>query len=240
MSNQLIFYAFLGGVLPTIIWLWFWLKADKLNPEPRKYILLSFVFGAITAALVLPVEEIIVKLLPVGGIIVIITLSCAEELFKFGGAYFSALKKTYMDEPIDAIIYMITVALGFAALENTLFIMHSIKVSSADIAQTVLVGNMRFVGSTLLHVVSSGAIGLFIALSFYKNKVLKKIYLLIGFILSIALHTFFNFFIIKTKGGGVLAVFVATWSMIILLIFLFEVVKRIKTKKRFGTTHINN
>ncbi len=233
MSNQIIFYAFLGGVLPTIIWLWFWLKQDKLHPEPKKYILLSFIFGAITAALVLPVEEIITKYLPGTGIITILALSCAEELFKYGGAYFSALRKTYLDEPIDAIIYLITVALGFAALENTLFLIHSLKTNGGDIAQTVLVGNMRFIGATLLHTVSSGIIGLFIALSFYKNKILKKKYLLVGLILSVALHALFNFFIIKVEGSGIFAVFATVWLAIILLIFLFEIVKvkRLKTKR---------
>lgn len=222
-----------------MIWLWFWLKQDKLHPEPKKYILLSFIFGIIVAALVLPVEEIITKFLPGAGIITILALSFAEEIFKYGGAYFSALKKTYMDEPVDAIIYIITVALGFAALENTLFIIHSLKTNGSDIAQTILVGNMRFIGSTLLHTVSSGVIGVFLALSFYKGKIFKTIYLLIGLILATALHTFFNFFIIKVQGAGIFMVFAIIWLAVILLIFLFEIVKRIKLKK-IKIKHINN
>lgn len=231
MSNQIIFYAILGGLLPTMVWLWFWLREDKLHPEPRKYILLAFIFGMISALLVLPVEEFLSKILPVAGLIPIIVFSFAEEIFKYFAAYFSSLRKKYMDEPIDAIIYMIVIALGFAALENTLFLLHSIKSTGGDITQAVLVGNMRFIGATLLHTISSGVIGLFIALSFYKRKALKKRYLLTGITLSVMLHTCFNFFIIKTKGGDMFIMFIVIWVTIILLIFSFEIVKRIKRKK---------
>lgn len=222
----------MGGILPVLIWLWFWLREDKLHPEPRKYIFLAFIFGAISAILVLPVEEFLAKFLPVAGLLPIVVFSFAEEIFKYFGAYFSSLRKKYMDEPIDAVIYMITIALGFAALENTLFLMHSIKVTGGDISQAFLVGNMRFIGATLLHTISSGVIGLFIALSFYKRQALKKRYLLTGIILSVALHSFFNFFIIKAKGGEMFFMFIMIWVIAILLIFLFEIVKRIKRKKR--------
>ena len=238
LTQTTIFYAILGGLLPTIIWLWFWLKEDKLHPEPRKYIFLAFVFGIISALLVLPVEEFLSNFLPVAGFLPIVVFAFAEEIFKYSAAYFSSLRKKYMNEPVDAIIYMITIALGFAALENTLFLMHSIKSTGGNVAQAVLVGNMRFIGATLLHTISSGIIGLFIALSFYKKKILKREYLFIGITLSVILHTFFNFLIIKTKGKEMFIVFIIIWIIAILLIFLFEIVKRIKQRKNIKK--INN
>ena len=72
-----------------------------------------------------------------------------------------------MDEPIDAVIYMITVALGFSALENALFLSNLISTSS--FAQSIITGNSRFLGATLLHVASSAAVGVMIGLSYYKN-----------------------------------------------------------------------
>ncbi len=231
LNQSAIFYVILGGLLPVLVWLWFWLREDKINPEPRRYIFLAFLFGMISALLVLPVEEFLSKFLPEVGLLPVVVFAFAEEIFKYFGAYFSSLRKKYMDEPIDAIIYMIIIALGFAALENTLFLMHSIKSTGGNITQAFLVGNMRFIGATLLHTVSSGVIGFFIALSFYKKKVLKKKYLLAGITLSVALHTFFNFFIIKTSGGKMFITFAMIWSVAILLIFLFEIVKRIKRKR---------
>ena len=229
MENELILYAFLGGVLPTIFWLWFWLKEDKLHPEPNKYIIYSFIFGIISAMLVLPFEELISNLIPGTGLITIAALASSEELFKYFGAYFSALTKKYMDEPIDAVIYMITVALGFAALENSLFLISAIKSGGAEISRVMLVGNMRFIGATLVHTLCSGIIGLFIAMSFYKRKVLKKRFLLIGFILSAVLHTFFNFFIIKSE-NKIFLVFLAIWVAIIIMILFVEKVKHLRKR----------
>ncbi|MCK4918382.1 MAG: PrsW family intramembrane metalloprotease [Candidatus Pacebacteria bacterium] len=230
MTNELILYAFLGGVLPTIFWLWFWLKADKLNPEPKRYIAYSFVFGILSALLVLPVEEFLSEIITGTGIILIVALSFSEELFKYLGAYFSALNKKYMDEPIDAVIYLITVALGFAALENSLFLLSAMKSNGAEISRIVLVGNMRFIGATLLHTLCSGVIGLFIAFSFYKKSFSKKVFLLIGFILSVTLHTFFNFFIINSE-SKIFIIFLAIWVAIIIMILLLEKIKHMR--KRF-------
>ena len=234
ISNQSILYAILGGVVPALVWLWFWLREDKTHPEPRRYILLAFIFGIISAVLVLPTEELLAKFLPVAGIVPIIVFAFAEEIFKYSAAYFSSLRKKYMDEPVDAIIYMIVIALGFAALENTLFLIHSIKTTGGDITQAILVGNMRFVGAALLHTISSAVIGLFIALSFYKKNILKKSYLLTGITLSVVLHACFNFFIIKVKGAEMFFIFIMIWVVAILLIFLFEMVKQIKQKKKIN------
>jgi len=238
MSNQTTtFYVILGGILPVLVWLWFWLREDKNNPEPRRYIFLAFIFGMISALLVLPVEEFLSKLLPEIGVLPVVVFAFAEEIFKYFSAYFSSLRKRYMDEPIDAIIYMIVIALGFAALENTLFLIHSLKTTGGNISQAFLVGNMRFIGATLLHTVSSGIIGFFVALSFYKKKILKKRYLFAGVVLSVMLHTFFNFFIIENSGSRTFITFAIIWSVTILLIFLFEVVKKIKKNKNIA---INN
>ena len=83
MENNLILYAFLGGVLPTIFWLWFWLKEDKLHPEPKKYIAYSFIFEIFSALLVLPVETIISEFLTEASLILMAALAFSEELFKY-------------------------------------------------------------------------------------------------------------------------------------------------------------
>ena len=63
---------------------------------------------------------------------------------------------------------MITAALGFASLENTLFIIKTF--SDGGILSGVDIGNMRFIGATLLHTASSAIVGAFMAFSLRKNK----------------------------------------------------------------------
>ena len=49
-------YALLSGVLPALLWLWFWLKEDNLHPEPRKVIARTFISGAIAVIFALIFE----------------------------------------------------------------------------------------------------------------------------------------------------------------------------------------
>lgn len=217
-----IILSIFSGIFPTLIWLWFWLKEDSKNPEPKKYILITFIAGMVVALLAITVEKFILENSVRYSLISFFLLSATEEIFKFAGAYFVALKRKVLDEPIDAVIYMVTIALGFAAMENSLYFWSSLN------ENIITMANMRFIGATVLHTASSGIIGALIAFSFYKNKIIKKISLIIGLVLSILLHTGFNFFIISSNGKSILNVFVFVWLVVIILFLLAEKIKQLK------------
>jgi len=222
-----LFLALGAGLLPAVFWLWFWLKEDR-HPEPKWLIALTFIAGMIATIAVIPVEKILLTILG-QGLVLIFLWALVEEVFKFWVADFVALRRKEDDEPIDPIIYMITAALGFAALENTLFVINPLL--NEGFVGALLTTNMRFIGATLLHTISSGIIGVFMGFSFYKNKELKHSYFYTGLTLAVVLHTLFNFFIIKGKGENIIAVFASVWILIILLLVLFEIIKRIKKPK---------
>lgn len=235
ISGQTILFALLGGILPALLWLWFWLKEDRARPEPRGLILLSFVAGMATVAVVIPLEQIAeflsIKLAATLAFIsaettIVFAWAAIEEVAKYIVGLLVVLKRKANDEPIDAIIYMITIALGFAALENTLFLLNPL--GNGDLPSSILTGNLRFLGATLLHTLSSGAVGAAMAFSFYKSGIIKKLYVSAGLISAIILHSIFNFIIIVTNGEKLLAALLFVWAGIIILILLFEKVKRIK------------
>jgi RsiW-degrading membrane proteinase PrsW (M82 family) len=72
--------------------------------------------------IVLPLEKFALQYL--SGPQLLFSWACIEELTKFAAAFFIALRARVFDEPLDAVIYMVTVALGFSAAENTLFLMN--------------------------------------------------------------------------------------------------------------------
>ncbi|MFO7932404.1 MAG: PrsW family glutamic-type intramembrane protease, partial [Desulfosalsimonas sp.] len=148
--------------------------------------------------------------------------------------YFTGLKNKAMNEPIDALIYMITVALGFSAVENTIFLL-----GNETFLQTLLTGNMRFFGATLLHILASSIIGGAIALSFYKSKIKKAIYILIGFILASTLHSLFNIYIMNVS-EKILFIFSIVWIGIVVLIIFFEFIKRKQRERSFIRNHYKN
>ena len=223
ISGETFLYALIGGILPALLWLWFWLRED-VHPEPKRLIFLAFIMGALTIPFVVPLQKYSQTILT--GTLLILAWAAIEELFKYGFAYFSVLRNKEMNEPIDGVIYMISVALGFAALENALFLLEPI--AQGNIAESILTGNFRFFGATLLHVLSSATVGVFIAFGFYKGKSYKRFLTLIGIILAIALHTLFNFFIISSNGTGMLLVFGSVWVGIIILLITIEKIKRLR------------
>ena len=87
---------------------------------------------------------------------------------------------------------------------------------------------MRFIGATLLHVVASATIGIFISFSFYKNRFSKFFMTIIGLIVAVTLHSFFNFFIMNNNGENILAVFGVLWVLVIFIILIIEKIKRLK------------
>jgi len=241
MSGQTLLFALLGGILPALLWLWFWLKEDRARPEPRGLILLSFVAGMVTVAFVIPLEQAaeFLSIKVAAGLALIsaetttvLAWATIEESAKYIVGVLVVLKRKANDEPIDAIIYMITIALGFAALENTLFLLNPL--GDGDLPSSILTGNLRFLGATLLHTLSSGVLGAAMAFSFYKSGMIKKLYVSLGLLLAIALHSTFNFIIIVTNGEKLLAALLFVWAGIILLILLFEKVKRIKKPTFFN------
>lgn len=216
-------YAFAGGIFPALVWLWFWLREDRVHPEPRRLIALAFIAGMITVVVVIPVQKSVAPFLA-STTLMFTAWSFIEEIFKFMAARLTVLYRHDNDEPIDAVVYMIAVALGFAAVENALFLLQPLQTGA--LLQTVLTDNLRFVGATLLHVLASGIVGIFLAFSFYKPARERIAYAFFGVILASLLHSAFNFLILNTPDAYLYRAFAAVWVGVALILFILEFVKR--------------
>jgi RsiW-degrading membrane proteinase PrsW (M82 family) len=218
-------YALLSGVLPALLWLWFWLKEDNLHPEPKGLIFGTFLAGCVAVFFAIFLEKFVQEI-AMSESNRYIAWAAIEEIIKFLAVSIIALKSSELDEPIDAMLYCVTVAVGFAALENTFFILSPIH--NGEVTKSIITGNMRFLGATLVHVVSSASIGFMIGLSFYKGVFLKIISIIVGIALAITLHSVFNLSIINATAENTLKAFGLVWCMVIILLILFEEVKGIK------------
>jgi RsiW-degrading membrane proteinase PrsW (M82 family) len=245
-------YALLGGILPAFIWLFFWMKEDKKNPEPKYMIILAFIGGIIAVFLSLYFEKIIFNIdpnkifftdflqkvlswfkdsaiqqnIPLNKILLVALFApFIEELSKFILAYILVLRSKSDDEPIDPMIYMVTVAIGFAALENTLFLIDPMMKN--QITTVILTGNIRFIGATLLHTVSSVTVGIFISFNFFDSKLKKFIWTILGLICAIFIHSLFNFFMAGSSQNSFLAL-EGIWILVIIVMLIFEKIKKFK------------
>jgi len=213
--------AFVSGLIPALFWLWFWLREDKAHPEPKILIATAFIAGMLIVPLVLPLQQFATQRFVGDNLIFVWVI--VEEVLKYAAALIVILWNKAVDEPIDTIIYMITIALGFSALENALFIFNPLQ--DGDYLNSFLTGNFRFLGATLLHVLASGTVGIAMALSFYKPDMIKVLVATLGLFVAIILHALFNLFIMEASGGTVLSIFMFVWMGIIVLFLIFEKVK---------------
>ena len=219
--------AIAGGMFPALAWLWFWLKEDSRHPEPRRLIALAFIAGMITVVIVIPIQKAVAAYL-VSQTAIFTAWSIIEEFTKYIIAWIAVLHRRENDEPVDAVIYMVAVALGFAGLENALFLLSPL--GGETVLQTVMTGNFRFIGATLLHVFSSAIVGIALAYSFYKPTIVREWYAACGVILASLLHAGFNFLILNTADEHLLRTFAGVWMGVILVLFALEFVKRIQPR----------
>ncbi len=246
--------AFLAGILPTMIWLFFWNREDRKNPEPKGMILLAFIGGISAVFVSLYLEKIaygldigpflaknfsslynwLLHISSVQGIpfnrliLVAVFAPIIEELTKFVMAFILVLRSKSDDEPIDPVIYMITVALGFAAVENALFLIDPIAKSNFIFG--ILTGNMRFIGATLLHTISSATIGMFIGFNFFDKKLREAKWTAVGIVCAIIIHSLFNFFMVMGPQNSFTALEII-WVGVIILLIVFEKIKRRELEK---------
>jgi RsiW-degrading membrane proteinase PrsW (M82 family) len=217
--------AFLGGIIPSLLWLWFWLKEER-SSEPGELLFVIFLLGMASVIVVLPIEKFIQTYVG-SSTNQIILWAAAEEILKYLAVLVVLYHTNNALEPIDWPIYMITAALGFAALENALFLINPLSTSGSILSflSATSLGQLRFLGANLLHTVASGTIGIAAGISFFMGRLGKKWFLFIGFLVAISLHSAFNFFIISNNGNK-LEVFTFLWVVAIIVMLLFEKVRR--------------
>lgn len=140
-----------------------------------------------------------------------------EEIFKFILTYIIVSKTKYFDEPIDAMIYMVTAAAGMAAVENV-----SVMMGDQIISEKVGILIFRFLGATLLHVLSSSLAGYYWAKGIINKNLL--LWLPIGIVAATLLHTTFNYSIIVLSGGVIYSIV----FLVIAAFFIFYDFEKLK------------
>ena len=176
---------------------------DKYEKEPIRLLLLALLAGALTVIPVLLVEsflDMFTKFFP--GLLsaawkAFAVAGFTEELFKFIALYLLIWKSPEFNEKFDGIVYAVFVSLGFAAVENVLYVFQG----------GLSTGIVRAVTAVPAHAIFGVTMGFYFGLArFYpKGQKMLKIKALLY---AILLHGIYDF-ILFTGIELLIIVFVA-------------------------------
>lgn len=220
ISIETILYAAAGGIIPTFVWLWFWIQEEGAYAKPLGVIILTFVSGAFGLLLLLPLKPVIQQLaLP--PLVILVLYAFLEEVIKYSIVALVVFRGSQINRATDYTIFLVTGALGFSALENTLYLIDPIA-RNTDLGSILITGNMRFLGATVLHSVSVALIGVLIGLAHHFNTFWKWLHLAVGMVIAVGLHTVFNYFIMLNTRQGTINALAGVWIVAVIVILLFD------------------
>lgn len=183
---------FIIAVTPAIIGLFAIYLSDRVDREPTKLLILTYVLGALAVIPSIIVEEILIKFNVFTGVLqafynAFIVAALTEEFFKRLVVLKVPFKTSYFNEKLDGIVYAVFAALGFATVENIMYVVFTYT-------NNPFIGLYRGIFSVPAHGIFGITMGYYISLSrFDKDKIRKKSNLRKSLIMPIILHGLFDF-----------------------------------------------
>ncbi len=165
---------------------------DKYEKEPLSILLITLFSGAIISVPVVLIEKIMSLPSPwLTGIFnsawhAFMVASLCEEGFKLIVLFLLVWKSKEFNEKFDGIVYSCFISLGFAGVENLLYVLNS----------GVTTGLARALTAVPAHAIFGVTMGYFFAIAkFYPKK--KKKYLWMSFLIPFILHGFYDFILMS-------------------------------------------
>lgn len=205
---------FFVSIFPGIIWVWYFYRQDRYDPEPKKLIIRDFIYGILIVFPVSLIES------PFSGMIspetplltllfgTIFVVGFVEEGAKSYVVYKLHYNHPSFDEPVDGIIYGVTVGLGFAAFENLFYTM----------MYGYQVGLIRAVLTNLAHASFTGIFGYYLSRAKQQNS---RYHIWFGYILVSLLHGIYDFLVI----GGFMGMVHTILIILILQLYLASLIR---------------
>lgn len=195
---------FVLAVAPSLgLFLLFYLR-DKYEKEPLGLLLKTFLMGALTVIPVGMAEHLLFNLWGVDLndasnlwtflLMMVFLVALIEEVAKFAVVRFYVWNKKAFNEPYDGIMYAVMASLGFATIENILYVMMFDEV----------VAWLRALLTVPLHVLVAVIMGYYVGLAKYSPHGTKHPDMYTGLWLAIFFHGLFNFLVASEVLGLIL------------------------------------
>lgn len=151
------------AAIPAVFWLGYFYLQDRHEPEPKHLVGGMFLIGFFIASPVAYfVSHSLIDIAPSKGLDPlsadrimksILLIAMVQELAKYVVVRYSIYNHAEFDEPMDGIIYMMAVGIGFATMENFR------QLVSLDGKMLLTQGAVNTVVTTLAHACFAGVLG---------------------------------------------------------------------------------
>jgi protease PrsW len=225
-------YLLLLALAPAVILMMYVYFRDRYEKEPVKLILKGILLGAIIIFPVGLIENYIIGLgsgfakIPKAAFDGFVVAGATEEAFKYLAVFILIWRNRNFNEKFDGIVYAVSVALGFAAIENLFYVFSG---------NSMQVGLLRAFTAVPGHTIFGIVMGYYLGLARFSIKSRSK-YLLLAFIVPWLMHGIYDFLIMS--GHPVLIV-----AFIPFLVFLYRVglrrMKQLNEQSVFNPVNIN-
>ncbi len=183
---------FIIAVIPAIVFMFAVYLTDKSDREPTKLLLLTYLFGALAVIPSIVVEEVLVRLNIFSGVFqaafnAFIVAAMTEEYFKRLVILKLPFRTSYFNEKLDGIVYGVFAHLGFATVENIIYVVFTYT-------NNPFIGLYRGIFSVPAHGVFGITMGYYLSLSRFDNdKKRKAVNMRKSFTVPLLLHGLFDF-----------------------------------------------
>lgn len=215
-------FAIVGAAIaPGIAILCYIYLRDHLQPEPISMVIRTFLFGILLVFPIMLLQHVMQTEWDMNQVFfqAMIVSALVEEFFKWLVVYHSAYNHVEFDEPYDGIVYAVSVSLGFATLENFLYLV----INGLDVAF------WRALLPVSSHALFGIWMGYYMGLSkFSQEKRQKKIRLLVSFVLPVLLHGCYNLIFLSTQ----------YWLLLIvpfMVVLWWNGLKKVRLAHEFGS-----
>jgi len=182
----------IAALAPVVIILAYIYFRDKYEREPLGLLLLSLLAGALIVVPVIFFEQIISSINPFAASLEHRTANAAydaflvaalvEEFFKYLALYILLWRNKNFNEKFDGIVYAVFISLGFAAVENVMYVSRG----GMDVAM------IRAVTAVPAHALFGVRMGYFMGIARMYDE-LRKPYLFMAFFYPFLLHGIYDF-----------------------------------------------
>ncbi|MBS3995396.1 MAG: PrsW family intramembrane metalloprotease [Alkaliphilus sp.] len=169
---------------------------DRYDKEPPILLIKVFLSGALIVIPTVLVERMLMSINVFGGIFsaaytAFIVAGFTEEFFKRSVVLKVAYKHRAFDEKLDGIVYAVFAALGFATVENIMYVVFRFS-------SNPMVGLYRGILSVPAHMLFGVTMGYYLSLSkFSGNERERKSYLRKALVVPMIFHGIFNFILMS-------------------------------------------